>query len=180
MDLMKNLNQDTNPWLCRGDFNAIVGSHEKFGGDQRDREEIDGLRVAIDACGLQYLGYNGHTYTWSNNRRDESNIQKRLDRFLVNSAMYLFAWNNVNHLPERKYDHLPIIATCKKDLATATAAPKRERPCCFEKVRTKEDDCESNVLGLWNYCLHLHVGDKLKNCCRDLKDVYGANTKALR
>lgn len=108
-------------------------------------------------------------------------MQKRLDRFLTNPAwINMFAWNRINHLSKRRSDYIPILATYKKDFSTTNTVLRRDRPVRFEKVWTKAVDCEENVKGSWAYGLHMHVGDKLKYYCRELKEVYGADTKAVR
>ena len=57
-DLLKDLNQKFRlPWLCAGDFNELVRSEEKLGGNRRSNNQMQLFHDAIDACGFIDLGY---------------------------------------------------------------------------------------------------------------------------
>ena len=57
-DLLKDLNQKFRlPWLCVGDFNELVRSEEKLGGNRRSNNQMQLFHDAIDACGCIDLGY---------------------------------------------------------------------------------------------------------------------------
>lgn len=89
--LMECLNDHQNlPWSCGGDFNLMLASHEKKGGNDFKVHEADILRRAIQVCNLLYLGYVGHDFTWTNNHGREKNLQERLDRYLANQQ-----WKNL-------------------------------------------------------------------------------------
>ena len=45
------------PWLCAGDFNEILWSHEKLGLGPRQEVCMKSFRDTIVECGLKYLGY---------------------------------------------------------------------------------------------------------------------------
>jgi hypothetical protein len=89
---LRNLNSDRpGPWLCSGDFNEILLSHEKQGGVARPHGSIHKFQLALEDCGLVDLGYKGDTFTWRNhNHKKEKYIRDRLDREVVNSAWSLF------------------------------------------------------------------------------------------
>ena len=64
-----NLLQDLNnrfsvPWLCGGDFNELLKSHEKLGGRLRPYGQMQKFREALDECGLFDLGFVGNKFTW--------------------------------------------------------------------------------------------------------------------
>ena len=59
-ELLRQLNQKfTLPWLCVGDFNKILKSHEKKGRRLRPENQIRDFREALDECGFADLGYVG-------------------------------------------------------------------------------------------------------------------------
>lgn len=52
----------------RGYFNDITNLREKEGGRPNDQRKIDAFKSLIEDIGLGDLGFNGHIFTWSNNR----------------------------------------------------------------------------------------------------------------
>ena len=38
------------PWLCAGDFNEVLFSHEKEGGTPRSQRCMDNFRETLEAC----------------------------------------------------------------------------------------------------------------------------------
>lgn len=71
------------PLLMFGDFNEILGNHEKEDGNLRPEREMDAFRSCLDECGLQDLGYRGSAFTWSRGSSPSSMIRERLDRFVA-------------------------------------------------------------------------------------------------
>lgn len=67
------------PWLVIGDLNVIFNSGEKQGGLPFDRKKVEPILNLIQRTGLEDLGYNGNTFTWSNKREGTTNIKQRLD-----------------------------------------------------------------------------------------------------
>jgi hypothetical protein len=53
-------------WLLFGDFNLVLASQEKAGGNLPEPNVTTSFRNTIDHCDLQDLGYNGNLYTWTN------------------------------------------------------------------------------------------------------------------
>ena len=52
-NLLRSLNtQFYFPWLCAGDFNEILKSHEKLGGRSRPLFQMQEFRDVIDKCGF--------------------------------------------------------------------------------------------------------------------------------
>jgi hypothetical protein len=69
-----------------GDFNEILYSHEKEGGNHRPQNYMQAFRDALTNCGLEDLGYSGNIFTWKRGR-----IRERLDRAVANEA-----WNTMH------------------------------------------------------------------------------------
>ena len=80
--LLRILNQQLDlPWLCAGDFNEILYSHEKKGGPARPQNQMESFRLALFECGLRDQGFEGDKYTWRNHSHDANMyIKERLDR----------------------------------------------------------------------------------------------------
>jgi hypothetical protein len=55
------------PWLCMGDFNEVLFSHEKEGGPARAPGCMDAFRHALEDANLSDLGFVGDAFTWWNN-----------------------------------------------------------------------------------------------------------------
>ena len=65
-DLIRGLyRQCSLPWLCGGDFNEILKSPEKSGGQLRPYGQMDQFREVLDECNLLDLGYSENKFTWS-------------------------------------------------------------------------------------------------------------------
>lgn len=78
--LLKNLySQSSLPWLCAGDFNEVLYTLEKKGGLNKTCQQLQGFRNAVEICGFQDPGFDGYSFTWSNGRFGDDNIQLRLD-----------------------------------------------------------------------------------------------------
>ena len=45
--------------------------------------QIDSFCVALEACQLEDLGFDGYPYNWNNNRPGDTNTKFRLDRVVV-------------------------------------------------------------------------------------------------
>lgn len=69
--------------MC-GYFNEILHANEKWGGNSRRNEHMQGFQVVMDLCNLIDLGFVGPKFTWCNNREGEAGITERLDRYLAN------------------------------------------------------------------------------------------------
>ena len=53
------------PWLCGGDFNELLKSHEKSGSRLRPYGQMEKFREVLDECNLFDLGYVGNKFSWS-------------------------------------------------------------------------------------------------------------------
>ncbi|RYR35200.1 hypothetical protein Ahy_A10g050333 [Arachis hypogaea] len=88
LNLLNTLGKESDmAWMIFGDFNQIMGQHEKQGENLVTFSQVEGFREAIQTNDLLDLGFVGHSFTWTNGKGGESNIQERLDR-----AMATLAW----------------------------------------------------------------------------------------
>ena len=74
------------PWLCIGDFNAILQSSEKLSKRPAQVNQINAFRTVLEVCQLEDLGYRGYQYTWNNKRLGEANTKLRLDKAIATKA----------------------------------------------------------------------------------------------
>jgi hypothetical protein len=93
------------PWVILGDFNEILFSHEKEGGNPRSQLMMQKFCDVLTDCNLEDIGFSGDPFTWRCGK-----IKERLDRCLANSS-----WNvmhpgaSVQHLSYIRLDHRPIL-----------------------------------------------------------------------
>lgn len=93
-----------------GDFNAVAGQEEKWGGNPAMDGNNKAFREFLFEAGLMDMGFKGPAYTWTNKQYTSNLIFERLDRVVATVS-----WNNmfphahVNHLPRIRSDHHPIL-----------------------------------------------------------------------
>lgn len=117
-EILKQFADNVNsPWCYMGDFNSIAKSSEKLGGSIIFDSHYSEFREMISYSGLLDLGFSGPTYTWSNKRRFQFHIRKRLDRVLSDSQWQLWFPNaSIMHMPSVNNDHTPILLNLEKNL----------------------------------------------------------------
>lgn len=95
-------------WLGLGDFNSVLGLHEKVV-HQPIRVACEDFRKAIDNDGLIQVDIRGNFLTWVRLRPVEFS-QSKLDRALVNSSC-LDKWSSITYtsLPRHHSDHCPLL-----------------------------------------------------------------------
>uniref|UniRef100_A0A2N9H633 CCHC-type domain-containing protein n=1 Tax=Fagus sylvatica TaxID=28930 RepID=A0A2N9H633_FAGSY len=74
------------PWVMIGDFNDIMSSEEKWGGNVPSHTRISEYRDCMNKCNMIDLGFSGPKYTWSNLHDISSLIMQRLDRAWANPS----------------------------------------------------------------------------------------------
>ncbi|KAL8519240.1 hypothetical protein ACS0TY_010253 [Phlomoides rotata] len=73
--LLHNIKPDPEtPWMCIGDFNEILWSMEKSGGNMRNIHQMEAFREMVNKLELQDLNFKGYKFTWSNGRVGSQNI----------------------------------------------------------------------------------------------------------
>ena len=103
------------PWLCFGDFNAILHSSEKQSTRQPHIAQINAFREALESCQLEYLSYKGYPFTWTNKRPGDANTKLRLDRAVATKGwIENFQVSNVVHLLSHASDQIPIAIQVQK------------------------------------------------------------------
>lgn len=96
------------PWMCFGDFNAILSPTDKLGGDPPNYSHIQEAMKTCRDCDLHEVDFTGYHFTWSNLRSMPHTVEDRLDYALVNEAWRpLWPAMEVNHMPRYRSDHNP-------------------------------------------------------------------------
>jgi hypothetical protein len=118
------------PWAVMGDFNDIVSSDEKFGGNLICRTRVQAYLNCMDYCHLIDLGFSGPKFTWTNMRGVMDLIQERLDRAWANSNWKLiFPEAQIHHLARINSDHCPLLLKLDPPPPSSTDRPFRFQPC---------------------------------------------------
>ncbi|KAK6142941.1 hypothetical protein DH2020_023289 [Rehmannia glutinosa] len=160
-------------WLCVGDFNEILFNFEKIGGRVRDENKIQNFHSAIQEANLEDLGYTGFSFTWTNGKSGEENIQERLNWFLANSEwVLLYPGHEVHHLIRSASDHCPIIIkwlrTKGRKNAKGWAHVFR-----FESMWLMDETCKNVVQDAWKVDTAeneiLSIKSKIQQCGMSLK-----------
>ena len=150
------------PWLCAGDFNEILWSHEKLGLGPRQECKMKEFRDLLDECGFVDLGFIGEKFTWRG-KRSGGLVLERLDRATAsNEWFFRFPGIKVHHLPTHSSDHKAILI--KSDGIT----PRQNHSFKFEQMWLREDGCKATVVKVWGPSSQdtnmLQVARKIKIC----------------
>ncbi|KAG5528802.1 hypothetical protein RHGRI_029458 [Rhododendron griersonianum] len=73
------------PWLCMGDFNEVLSSTDKRGGNLPSHRRLGSFRDMLNDCGLVDLEFKGPKFTWRNNRAAGDLIMERIDMAFANA-----------------------------------------------------------------------------------------------
>ena len=132
------------PWLCGGDFNELLKSHEKNGGRLRPYGQMESFKQVLDECNLLDLGYMGNKFTWSKSFPNGGMVWERLDR-VVSTVEWLdlFLVTKVQTLSCVTSDHSPILI-----LPNGFGA-KLKRPWRFEQMWLENRGCYDTVKSTW-------------------------------
>ena len=111
--LLKHLkSRSSSPWLCIRDYNEILLSREKEGGNPKPLQLMNNFCNTLLHCNLVDLGCSGNIFTWNNGREGDVFVQLRLDRACATMEWKeLFLQARVSHLQALYSDHVPILLT---------------------------------------------------------------------
>lgn len=132
-------------WLVLGDFNMVLTSADKIGGNPVASSSRHGFRRLIDDHCIIDLGFEGSAYTWNNRRIGDANIQERLDRAFANGSWRTRYPNaTITHLPASHSDHKPLLFQSNPNLT------KLPRPFKFESMWILHPDTSLIIHSAWN------------------------------
>ncbi|XP_019435293.1 PREDICTED: uncharacterized protein LOC109341779 [Lupinus angustifolius] len=168
LDIQVDLLENQGPWCCIGDFNAILGVDECRSATLPSRTSTSEFLAFTNSSSLIKVPTLGAQFTWTNKRRGNALIEKKLDRSLCNED-WLNLWSQVSccTLPRIASDHHPILLS-----STSTTAPI----ICsfkFQKMWLQNTDCkrlikdsgQSELIG----CPMFILSQKLKRLKKELK-----------
>lgn len=138
-----------------GDFNAITNLDEKRGGVFPNKRIMDDFGDFISDMSLFYCKSQNGVFTWTNMRRDFSQIVERLDHFLlsknwIDSNFELFS----SILPISGSDHFPISLVVIEDSSSFKS------PFKFEPMWFRDSSFLSLLMKWWNsapFCSRSHM-----------------------
>lgn len=126
-----------------GDFNVVLGAHERSSGHLTHATPPEEFRDFISQCDLFDIEGTGNKYTWAT-RRNNSFMAARLDRALANQG-FLSLWDDVELLilPLHCSDHNPL------HLRTSLNVPASPRPFRFQDMWTMHESFFDTVKQSW-------------------------------
>lgn len=155
------------PWLCVGDFNEILFSHEKEGGLPRPQVCMDRFRQALEDCSLEDLGFTVDAFTWRNNSHTSPQyIRERLDRAVADGDWRSrFPDYHVRNGDPRHSDHRPVCVTVEKEYGRRSSTTGQ--PFRFEAGWVHEEPCETIVENAWKLTTEVR-GGRVENAVREV------------
>ncbi|MCH96033.1 endonuclease/exonuclease/phosphatase family protein, partial [Trifolium medium] len=152
-----------------GDFNAVLGAHEKRGKRLPPQISCEDFLLWTNANHLVHLNTIGVHFTWANGRAGTEFVSLRLDRSICNQA-WQDLWHNVHcyALFKHSSDHHPLIVS--QDFSTV----KHAAPFRFFKTWTTHTDCVRVVKEVWARPVYgspmICLQSKLKSLKRALQE----------
>ncbi|XP_023881745.1 uncharacterized protein LOC111994119 [Quercus suber] len=180
--LLRQLHTNSSlPWVCAGDFNEILRSHEKCGLSPRSETPMKAFREVLDELGLKDLGFVGKKFTWKG-RRHGGFVLECLDRAVANNQwLSQNSGTKVQHLHSNSSDHQAILV--KPEGIT----PNPNRSFKFEQMWHCDRGCSDTVNSAWGPptvgATMPEVAGKVKTCGMKLtkwsKKSFGSVRKML-
>jgi len=132
------------PWIFLGDFNAILGAHEKRGRRLPPSLSCNDFMSWTNANLLLHLNTNGVQFTWNNGRLDSDSVFQRLDRAICNEAWTDF-WGITScmTLVRSQSNHHLLLLHSDFSLIRKTTSFK------FFKTWTTHEECRPLILNIW-------------------------------
>uniref|UniRef100_A0A803PC75 Endonuclease/exonuclease/phosphatase domain-containing protein n=1 Tax=Cannabis sativa TaxID=3483 RepID=A0A803PC75_CANSA len=136
------------PWVIGGDFNEILQSKEKLGGQPKPGYLINNFRKALDGSNLREVDYEGSRYTWCNGR--QNNLIERLDRVCGNPEWFiLFPEAKVTQLDRVNSDHCPILLQCLLRNHGNDYGARWHSRFHFESAWAEKESCSEIITKTW-------------------------------
>nr|XP_023917861.1 uncharacterized protein LOC112029413 [Quercus suber] len=157
--------QSSLPWMCVGDFNEILWSHEKLGLGPRKESLMRDFQDVLDECGIMDLGFVGDKFTWRGKR---AAVLERLDSFVADNGWFaLNLSTKVQHLQTHSSNHKAII------IKLDGIIPCPNHPFKFEQMWLHDAGCCATVNKAWgsttqNATMVITAG-KIKACGENLQ-----------
>lgn len=123
-NLLRRLHsQSSLPWCCIGDFNDLLGNHEKKEKNDHPIWCIRGFREVVSDCGLHDLPLEGYPFTWEKSKGTTDAVEEKLDHALVSASwMNIFMHPVLSNLVVAISDHSPILLNTEVQVSHAFLA----------------------------------------------------------
>lgn len=150
-DIIKNLslNKISPNWLIFGDFNLMLNSSEKLGGNPVDFQLSKLFNDTLIACDLYDFGFYGNKFTWANNQPNKVHIKERIDRFCAT-----INWINSfprflnKHLLRYTSDHNPIVLDFH-EANISSFTQRKTKIMRFEHIWTTDQESSQIIKRAW-------------------------------
>ncbi|KAI5384637.1 hypothetical protein KIW84_071589 [Lathyrus oleraceus] len=99
-----------NPWCFISDYNSILRAHEHHGRLASSRAHMLDFSNWSDKHNLHHIPTSGSFLTWTNGRKGNDNIQRRLDRSICDQP-WIDSCSSMCYstLTKTRYDHFPLM-----------------------------------------------------------------------
>ncbi|XP_075086066.1 uncharacterized protein LOC142168811 [Nicotiana tabacum] len=159
-DLITHSRGSSKPWMVVGDFNSVLNTEDRIGGNEVTWAEVVDFYNCIVECGLMELPAQENRYTWSD-KHEEHRIFSKIDWIFINEQWFdTMPECNTRFLREGIGDHCPAKVTFVKE------RQRSRRFFQFCNVWTQLSQFMSIVNEDWN---HIVEGCKMFTVVRRLK-----------
>ena len=133
------------PSMVVGDFNSVLGAHERSNGTPPVQHEVYDFTAFLHASELIESASSGAFFTWSNRRFTGGYLETRIDRTLITNS-FLDLWDSVtSHVGMRNCsDHSPLLISCR------TGQLALPRPFRFQNMWISHFSFEEVVRQSWS------------------------------
>jgi len=155
------------PWLFIGDFNAVLGAHEKRGRRPPSSWSCTDFLNWSNANLIHHFPSLGAFYTWSNGRLSSDNVALQLDRAICNEDWLNF-WRSstCSALVRHQSDHHPLL------MSMEFSTTQRSGTFKFFKTWTAHEDCRRLVVENWTKNTRGHGMARLQAKLKHMKQVF--------
>ncbi|KAL8492490.1 hypothetical protein ACS0TY_023895 [Phlomoides rotata] len=135
----------TSPLCIMGDFNVVLGAHERSRVAHNPSRPSQEFRTFLDNAHLHDIDTAGPQFTWVTRRSNHGYMAARLNRVLVNDE-FLDLWHTTSEtmLPRVSSDHHPIF------LRLLTTSEHTIRPFHFQNMWTTHSSFFPMVSASWS------------------------------
>ncbi|XP_019266923.1 PREDICTED: uncharacterized protein LOC109244316 [Nicotiana attenuata] len=165
---IENMNRNLGgPWIIMGDFNAVLHTDDRVGGNPVSLAEVIEFQKCIDQCDLMEMPTSGSRYTWSD-RHGNDRIFSKIDWAFINTAwLNLIPTYRATYLEEGISDHCPM------KLSMGDSSRRTKDTFKFCNVWASHPNFIDIVKGVWmneiDGCRMFQVVRKLKMLKNELK-----------
>ena len=130
--------------MAIGDFNSVLGAHEKSSGLPPYRLSCSEFQSMSDSCDFVHLDTSGSFFTWTNGSAS-SHVELRLDRSLCDTNWFeTWPFTSCIALPRVTSDHSPLIFSATK------FSPNGARPFRFQSMWLQHPNFRDIVAKCWS------------------------------